>query len=498
MSGDAAGIGGGSVLVLLFLPQIVTIAAVTAAGTAAVGGAIALTKCVGQFEKKRESRKLEQDEYKSCSAEIAQFIKVLSEHDEKIGKEEDKFIEDISLKLREYSQKQLDIASNFKISETGDQLISDSAEQFLELVRNAFEVADEELEREYEKEDRVEKELLTQLKTINYSARSLINEGEDQFSILKQRAESVSTDVKAFLDIVRDNDMFTDNDYLQVELYKLVNQMEEQVQNGLFEAAIITGKGIINRAQSLMIHDRKKREKKKALKAKLICMYEGLSSWLGNIRYIERPADHQYNHDIKEDLNDFSQGKIEELESSIRQKLYEIENNSDKWDIDTLSREVILCDTVTYPKAQELIRKSVVVLGNYLKRVDMIEYIADFFVGQNYEIEWCNSQGNDCSQKLVSHFVNYTSGNRISVVLDPQDNTDEYSDIDIAVYDYGENNSELQRQDLREAMSDALKRKGIILNAPLQCDERTKNQASNKQEYLDVNTVINMPIVRII
>lgn len=495
MSGDAAGVIFGGILVLVFLPQILTVAAVAAAGSAVVGGVEAIAKSISGLNKNKEKRQTYIKSSKNCSREMDSFLCKLAESREKSCNIEKELLESLSDEMKRWKCAEKSVATDLNMEEVLKNIIGDERKRFHSFIDDKFSDLSMKTEKRFDEEAKSNQTEFMELLRLQKESKEFIS-GEQEKEKRKQGA--ADSMIKDAAEIIRylntENEMMSGFISAQIEiLEKQKDIMMNQYNHAEYEAASITATGILEKALTVLNDSYYAYSRKNNLKIKLLSFYDSLAVWIDKMRYIDFAASEKYAHDIQEDLNDFCQNRIQLMQEDIKEQRNLIESDALNWTERMLQEEIFRVEKSLFPKAEKLILLASCVLENYLKKVDTIEMIADFMEGQQYEADWSIPNGNDYSQPLVTHFINYNTRNEISVVLDVEDPTIESSDLDISLYDFnGDNPNEMSRERLRQKLMSILMENGIVMGKPLDCVESTSHRESGRTEYKDMEQVLKL------
>ncbi|MBO6048100.1 MAG: hypothetical protein J6P61_10225 [Erysipelotrichaceae bacterium] len=283
-------------------------------------------------------------------------------------------------------------------------------------------------------------------------------------------------------------------------LIKSYNKAVESFNNGSYEAVIATSKKIVTDSAVLNYEQSDKDlrlvEMRGELRAKLI----GLKDQLEEQRYItfnlkdvtDNPAD---DDELEEDLDEYSRGDYAALQEQIDnllEKLPEIEGQDDEaYQLQMLDQ---LYDNELLQKADEVVKRSQAYLMNRYRELEIIKRLNKFMREQNYKLDWIENVGDDLSEKIVAHYVNKATNDKMVFTLDNDDPELNPHNIVIEHKNYYENNVTLSEEDLANFRTKALA--AIGLKGHITCDKTTANKEAKDKDYNDQEKVINKKVTR--
>lgn len=494
MSGEATGVIGGGILLVAGLPVIMT----AVAGTAALAGTAAVVYQVSKKIQKAEQKHREKVDLEKCSIELQEFSAAFYSRAEEMENQNIRFYKKMmeSLQVLEhYGSSELEDMSFDSIREA---VVSCGRERLFTSIDRIFMDYIQNVEERFQQESRNQEVEIEKYKKVSDRVVQMSAFMEDMERRLQRTADQFWEDARGMMQLLENENKAFGNikdDYIGV-IRRLLDSVEKDYSMCLYEKVIMSCNGVVEKGILLLQDIRKEGSRREFLHNQLAFRYEYLSEWLKHIRYVNMKADENYKHEIHEDLNDFCQGKLQDFEDQIlemRKRLSSIECNS--WTDIMYREELELCDKKLIPQIERTISAAYGVLQNYLKKVDIIEVLAEFMEEQGYDVDWSLPKGDDLSQQMVTHFTNPISQSEISIVLDVDSPMEEFSDvtIDILSYEQGESaNIEVKREKLRTAMMETLRQQNILLHAPLVCKRGTVNHSSEQTAYNSEEKVMQM------
>ena len=501
MSGDGFGglfaIGIG----LLFLPVIIKAAMVAATIALAVGAGMAIINVVDEIDRQKRIKKTQT--VTNCSKDLDKLYKNMQKAFDQQADADKKFYNDMANIFKD-TQKDLEKITEKDI-DTEDfekKLDKMKAQAFAKFKKNKedyLKVRDQDnkkLHQEYIKTYNKALELKTDL--LNF---------KDQTETAKAQqrgvAELVLKDAKASVDLLKLMADSSKDVSFQREVNALIksyNNAVESFNSGSYEAVIATSKKIVTDSAVLNYEQSDKDlrlvEMRGELRAKLI----GLKDPLEEQRYLtfnlkdvtNNPAD---DDELEEDLDEYSGGAYEALQDQIDkliEKLPDIEGQDDEaYQLQMLDQ---LYDNELLQKADQVVKRSQAYLLNRYRELEIIKRLNKFMREQNYRLDWVENVGDDLSGKIVAHYVNKATNDKMVFTLDNDDPEQDPHNIVIEHMNFYENNVTLSEQDLANFREKALK--AIGLRGNITCDKTTANKEAKDKDYNDKEKVLNKEVTR--
>ena len=489
MSGEA----GGALGVLLVAPFMLP---VVAAGALAAGTAAIAASAINEAEKEREIRKLrkqQNENLKRCSKRIALHQIALNEKLNKISEEHEKMFKNVSEIVQRSAELRTQMDSLRIMEERGTDVIFHCRQSLFETLEQTFTAEQERLEQNLNNT----LSGLEQISNETLFTREKIEGLETKVS--SERAEKA----EVALEYISDAELLMENLFLKSEMYNRLryeqistlmaklDAAKKDYEAGLYDKAIDETFGIILKTDSLSGTIEYEGNQKRLLEADLKFRYEYLISWINEARYIDRDADEEYGHDIHEDLNDFSQERVQNLLRLLEQRKSEI-SDSCVWSKRLFKDRVLEYEEKLVPYAEKLMIDAYVVMQNYLKKLDILEALEPFMQDQGFDIEWSTVEGGDYSQQVVANFKSMQTGGEISVLIDSESPMNADSTMWIEMLSFGESAEaglEERRREMRQRLMERLSKNNIVTRQEISCNVNTQNQSSEREIYKNPNAV---------
>lgn len=317
------------------------------------------------------------------------------------------------------------------------------------------------------------------------SAQEMMRDADASVKMLKSMAESSG-----------DETFKTQVENIERTLNRAKGFFEQQ----MYQSAFSNARTII-RSSAVLASEHVQEELEKdmiamELRAKTVCLLEEMKAR----RYFEFINETRSDKKkVKADLYNFSQGKYKMMVESLEKELEFLDSPAlSRTSSYEIQKKIDEFDSTAEPEARRIIERSLNVMQGYYERLHVLEVVADFMTQQDYKMDWAMPVGGDASQKLVVHFSQIKTGNTISVTLDSDAASGDIANMAMEIltfYGNGREVTEAEKKQLRDDLTAALKKAGLMGN--LGCQGNI-NQPSGQTQLNDKESVKNSPVKPII
>ena len=256
--------------------------------------------------------------------------------------------------------------------------------------------------------------------------------------------------------------------------------------NGMWDLCAADCQDLIFRSARLALEQSQKQLEADEMRADLTARLEGLAAQLEACRHVQF-LDEYLNEDVKEDLNDFSQGEYARLQQRIHELLTQIQSVAMTTEQLQLLHSQI--NNTIEGNVNTVIATAHQRLLAYYQKMRTMEELTLHMERQNYTMDWACNPGDDPTQPLSVRFTNNASQNSVVVTLhDDMTATDMnrmLMDLDV-FFANGRTMTEPEKQALRSHMTQALSAAGLQGN--LACTGRV-NQESARSELREEESI---------
>lgn len=273
------------------------------------------------------------------------------------------------------------------------------------------------------------------------------------------------------------------------------DQAKAHYDNGMYESAYSQGRMVIREVAAKTAAQQMDQMELDFAAMELQARMEGLIDEMARRRFITIPTDHAGKESYTEDLDEFSQGKYAQMQLLLKEKLAEISNPANHYQIQKMAQEF---DAVLEPQSHKIMQVSQYVLAGYKERMKVLEVVKEFMESQNYSMNWAVSPNDDPSQKLVVNFTNAISNSSISITLDNRAETGDIANMTLEVltyYDNGRPVTEEDKRKLRDRLNNALREAGVMGGATCQGQI---NLPSSQPQLSTEEGVLDQPVRQIL
>lgn len=491
MSGESGGAIMGGLFILGAAPVILGGAAVLGAAY----GALKMTQVVGSSAyRSHQRRKGEQKiEAANCSRDLTVLYDRIQSAVERQEKLDGEYYEKTAAEmqraaesLKEITKKTADTAEwDKKLKETQRMLSVRMGEQKEE----AFQKIREQTKAEglgYIKnmEELKEKEC----RLVNWEKKTA-----EAKAAQKVMAEEMMRDARASVKLLNGLCRASGSEGL-MERTEVMERRLQSAENafgaGVYETAAANAQKVISTCAALVLEHAQEELETDEVRMEMEAKLSGLIEELKRRRVIhfQDTMPKTKGQEIYEDLNDFSQGHLQEIQDQLIKRLEKL-GTAGRTEIMRMRREF---ETVLEPNAQLILKTAQDAMALYYEKLYALQVTADFMLEQNYQVDWARPAGDDPSQKLVVHFTNLISKNTVSVILDSDISAEEAGKMAMELlffYDQGREVSEEEKKRLRASLSKALNEAGI--GGKLSCTGAA-GQASERRELDDEESVAKL------
>lgn len=491
MSGE----GGGAIIGGLF---IFGMAPAILGGTVVIGGAygvLKLTQVLGSsayrgYQRKKEKEKIEVN---NCSRDLSVLYDGIQSALERQEQQDREYYEKLAAEMQQAAENLKEITKKSpdtkewerKLSETRNTISGSMGRQKAEALQKIREQTKAEVMSYIKKMD--------ELQESEYRLVSWEKKTAEAKALQKTMAGEMMRDARASVRIL--NTLSKSN--RSEGLIQRTQMMERRLQSAenafaaeIYDTAAANAQKIISTCAALVLEHAQEELETVELRLDLEAKVSGLLEEVKRRRVIhfKDTMPGTKGEEIYEDLNDFSQGHIEELHTGLSEMLEKLQK-AEKGELLGMLQEF---DTVMEPNAQMILKTAQDAMAMYYEKQYALEVVADFMQEQNYQVDWARPAGDDPSQKLVVHFTNLVSKNTISIILDSDMSAEEAGRMAMEIlffYDKGREVSEEEKKRLRENLSRALHDAGI--GGSLSCTGAV-GQASERRELNDEASVAKL------
>lgn len=492
----------GGMALLAFAPAVLTGAAVVGAtyGTVRIAGVVGKGAVNYAQERAREKELV----VAYCSTELEQLYRSMRESVQMEQEQNQKFLENLNLSMNKF-------ASDLEELQHTEP---DVDAWTLSLKASEAEIKDILTSKSIEAQDKAAtaaKENITKsIQAIEaaHDTKASLVDWNNQMAYVRQNQKALALemlrDAQASVKLLESMSKSSGHPLFVEEVNSIVanyNQARGLYDNGMYQAAFSGARKVIRKTALISYEQVQEEVEADFLKVIFEAKIEGLLEEMKCRRYVKfkdmlRGED---SEEICEDLDEFSQGKYQEMLDKITAELnYLLGQESKAISKMELMNGMTRFDSEVEPEARNIIEKAQNVLSGYYEKLHTLEVVADFMEEQNYEMQWAQPVGDDLSQKLVVHFTRKSSGSSISVTLDNDDGAEMISDMAMEVltfYNNGQKVSEEEKAVLRRHLNDALHEAGI--EGEISCQGMV-DAASERIEFSSQEEVRELPVKPII
>ncbi len=511
MSGEGGGILAGVVAGVILLPVVVTAAA-------AVGCACGLG-LLGQHLVKAGVRRWQERRpvaVRGGSRELAGLYQRADAALARQSREEARYLQELGEELQALARQTEEAARRQEVQaggERGRQALSQAAQeaaarsgaQLQALLqetqrRGAASIGEsgrrelERIRRETQEEAAAALDALKQAQQARLDAVNWRGETAAHRAGQQAAAQALLGDAAASLELLESLAAGEDGSFpQQVQVMRQAYARARQAQEaGAYETAAAGAQQVVIRSASLVLEHQQAQEELQTARALLEGRLEGLQGEL------ERHSRVSFTDPLygpkEEDLDDFTQGALSQMQERLRRLRAELDTAGRAWGTARLSRELDRLENETAPQAEQILRTGREKLVQYYRRLHTLQAAASYLEDQGCELDWAQPVGGDVTQKLVVHFREPGSGNTIALSLDEEGGPEETGRMAMEVLFYYANGrpvTEAEKQSLRDGIMNALRRSGLegTLGCTGQVNQEAADQTLNRREAVEAAPV---------
>lgn len=320
-------------------------------------------------------------------------------------------------------------------------------------------------------------------RSVDWSSRQA-----EHVAMQKSLASSLLHDAKASMQLLESLDTGMANGFTgRVGVLKSsLETAQQHFENGLWDLCAADCQDLIFRSARMALEQSQAQLEADEMRADVTARLEGLSAQLEACRYVQF-LDEYLNEDVKEDLNDFSQGEYVRQQQIVKDMLAKV--GSDAMTVEQLQVIHGQIDDTLEGNVNTVIETAHQRLMAYYQKMHTMEELTLHMESQNYTMDWACNPNDDPTQPLSVRFTNNASGNSVVVTLRDDmtaaDMNRMMMDLDV-FFANGRVMTEPEKQALRDHMTQALSAAGM--QGSLSCKGRV-NQESSKTEMREEESI---------